>query len=155
AMIADPPEGQLFVVRQIMLNMDPPQHTKLRALINKGFTPRRVAELRDRVAALARAIVDRVAPLGECDFVTDGAGELPSYVIAELMGIPLDDGRELYHLTERMHTAAPTPEGQADGAAAIVEMMAYAQGIRAAKRARPGSDIASTLLAAEVDGERL
>jgi cytochrome P450 len=139
----------------MMLNMDPPQHTKLRALVNKGFTPRMVAQLQERIGELARAIVDRVAPRGECDFVTDVAGELPSYVIAELMGIPLDDGRELYRLTERMHTAAPTPEGMADGARAIFEMMSYSNGIRTEKRARPANDIVSTLLAADVDGEKL
>jgi cytochrome P450 len=76
-------------------------------------------------------------------------------VIAELMGIPLEDGRELYRLTERMHTAVPTPEGLADGAKAIFEMMSYSNGIRTEKRARPANDIASTLLAAEVDGEKL
>lgn len=154
-MVADATPEQLFVVRQMMLNMDPPQHTKLRALINKGFTPRMVAQLHERIGELARAIVDRVAQRGECDFVTDVAGELPSYVIAELMGIPLDDGRELYRLTERMHTADRSPEGLADGAQAIFEMMSYANGIRAEKRERPANDIASTLLAAEVDGEKL
>jgi cytochrome P450 len=154
-MIADATPEQLFVVRQMMLNLDPPQHTKLRALINKGFTPRMVALLHDRIGELARAIVDRVAERGACDFVTDVAGELPSYVIAELMGIPLDDGRELYRLTERMHTADRTPEGLASGTQAIFEMLSYANGIRAEKRERPANDIASTLLAAEVDGEKL
>lgn len=154
-MIADATPEQLFVVRQMMLNMDPPQHTKLRALINKGFTPRMVTHLHGRIGELAQAIVDRVAPRGECDFVTEIAGELPSYVIAELMGIPLEDGRELYRLTERMHTADRTPEGQADGAQAIFQMLSYASGIRTAKRERPANDIASTLLAAEVDGEKL
>ena len=154
-MVPDVKPEELFVVRQMMLNMDPPQHTKLRALVNKGFTPRMVAQLHERIGELARTIVDRVAARGECDFVTDVAGELPSYVIAELMGIPLEDGRELYRLTERMHTAAPTPEGLADGAKAIFEMMSYSNGIRTEKRARPANDIASTLLAAEVDGEKL
>jgi cytochrome P450 len=154
-MVLDPSPEQLFVVRQMMLNMDPPQHTKLRALINKGFTPRMVERLRERIGGLARAIVDRVARRGECDFVTDVAGELPSYVIAELLGIPLEDGRELYRLTERMHTAEPTPEGLADGQRAIFEMLSYASGIRDEKRARPANDIASTLLAAEVEGEKL
>ena len=65
-------------------------------------------------ASWRATIVERVVPRGECDFVADVAGELPSYVIAELVGIPLDDGRQLYRLTERMHTAAPTPEGRAD-----------------------------------------
>lgn len=154
-MIADANPEQLFVVRQMMLNMDPPQHTKLRALINKGFTPRMVALLHGRIGELARAIVDRVAAQGACDFVTDVAGELPSYVIAELMGIPLDDGRELYRLTERMHTADRSPEGLASGTQAIFEMLSYANGIRGEKRERPANDIASTLLAAEVDGEKL
>ena len=90
--------------------LDPPQHTKLRALVNKGFTPRMVAEREGRIRDLARQIVDTVAPRGACDFVADVAGELPSYVIAELVGIPLDDGRLLYALTERMHTTTRTPE---------------------------------------------
>jgi len=154
-MVPDVKPEELFVVRQMMLNMDPPQHTKLRALINKGFTPRMVAQLHQRIGELAHAIVDRVAKQGECDFVGDVAGELPSYVIAELMGIPLDDGRELYRLTERMHTATPTPEGAADATQAILAMMSYSSGIRTEKRARPANDIASTLLAAEVDGEKL
>ncbi len=67
----------------------------------------------ERIAALARQIVDAVAEKGECDFVADVAGEMPSFVIAELMGLPLDDGRELYKLTEIIHTA---PEAQAPGA---------------------------------------
>ena len=154
-MVPDSPPEFLAVMRLMMLNMDPPQHTKLRALVNKGFTPRMVQGLHGRVAELARQIVDRVAPRGGCDFVVDVAGELPSALIAELMGIPIDDGRRLYALTERMHAPEPTPEGEADAQGAIVEMMGYSSDLRAAKRARPGSDIASALLAAEVDGESL
>ena len=154
-MIADAPPAQLAVLRMMMLNMDPPQHTKLRLLVNKGFTPSAVARLRERVAGLARSIVDGVAHRGGCDFVADVAGELPSYVIAELVGIPLEDGRSLYRLTERMHTSAQTAAEHADIEAAIMEMMSYAHAVREAKRARPGDDIASVLLEAEVDGERL
>src|SRR5262249_23514525 len=112
-MLADTPEA-LHVLRLMMLNMDPPQHTKLHALVNKGFTPRMVTGLEGRIRELARQIVDAVAPRGSCDFVRDVAGELPSYVIAELVGIPLDDGRRLYVLTERMHTTVRTPEDLAD-----------------------------------------
>jgi cytochrome P450 len=155
SMLADSPPEFLAGMRLMMLNMDPPQHTKLRALVNKGFTPRMVAELEGRVRGLARQIVDVVAPRGACDFVTDVAGELPSYLIAELVGIPLDDGRRLYALTERMHTVALGPDGVASGQAAFAEMMAYASDLRAAKSARPGADLASALLAAEIDGERL
>jgi cytochrome P450 len=154
-MVADSPPEFLAGMRLMMLNMDPPQHTKLRALVNKGFTPRMVAGLDDRVRGLARRIVDAVAPHGTCDFVADVAGELPSYVIADLVGIPLDDGRRLYTLTERMHTTSTTPEGLADVGAAVGEMMTYASELRTAKAARPGSDLASALVAAEVDGQRL
>ena len=137
--------------RLMLLGMDPPEHTRLRGLVNRGFTPRRVARLEPRIRELSRGIVDAVAPRGECDFVSEVAGELPSLLIAELMGIPPDDGRRLYTLTERMHQT----EAPADAQAAVVEMMRYAAGVRAAKRAKPGDDIASVLLAAEIEGERL
>jgi cytochrome P450 len=137
--------------RLMLLGMDPPEHTRLRGLVNRGFTPRQVARLEPRIRALSASIVDAVAPRGTCDFVSEVSGELPSLLIAELMGIPPDDGRRLYELTERMHqTGAP-----ADTQAAVVEMMSYAAGVRAAKRARPADDIASVLLRAEIDGERL
>jgi cytochrome P450 len=137
--------------RLMLLGMDPPEHTRLRGLVNRGFTPRQVARLEPRIRALSAAIVDAVAKRGACDFVTDVSGELPSLLIAELMGIPADDGRRLYELTERMHqSGAP-----ADQQAAVVEMLGYADGVRASKRARPGDDIASVLLQAEIDGERL
>src|SRR4030095_13464792 len=100
---------------------------------------------------LCRQIVDAVLPRGECDFVTDIAGELPSYLIAELGGVPLDDGRKLYELTEVMHSAGNASEA----ASAVAEMFVYSAGVRAAKRARPGRDLASVLLAAELDGSRL
>jgi cytochrome P450 len=135
----------------MLLGMDPPEHTRLRGLVNKGFTPRRVARLEKRICELATAIVDAVAARGACDFVSDVSGELPSLLIAELMGIPPDDGRRLYALTERMHqTGAP-----ADAQAAVLEMMRYSAGVRAAKRARPADDLASVLLRAEIEGERL
>jgi cytochrome P450 len=137
--------------RLMLLGMDPPEHTRLRGLVNRGFTPRQVARLEPRIRALSASIVATVAPRGACDFVTEVSGELPSLLIAELMGIPPDDGRRLYELTERMHqTGAP-----ADTQAAVVEMMTYAAGVRTAKRAQPADDIASVLLQAEIDGERL
>lgn len=84
----------------MMITMDPPRHTALRALINEGFTPRQVAKLNERIADMARDLVDRVIEKGQCDFVKDVAGALSSYLIAELLGIPLEDGYRLYELTE-------------------------------------------------------
>jgi len=155
-MIPDPAAGQTGALGEatMMLMMDPPQHTAFRKLIRAEFTAPSARLRGERIAALARQIVDAVAAKGECDFVNDVAGEMPSFVIAELMGLPLDDGRELYKLTEAIHTA---PEAQAPGAggAAVAKMFEYGQRLIAEKRARPADDLASKLLAAEVDGRRL
>ena len=154
-MITDPlAESQGFGPYKMMLMMDPPEHTAFRKLIRSEFT-QPAAHLREgRIQALAKQIVDAVIDRGECDFVADVAGEMPSFVIAELMGLPLDDGRELYKLTEAIHTA---PEAQAPGAgaAAVMKMFEYASGVIAEKRARPADDLASKLLACEVDGRKL
>ena len=154
-MISDPVEGSgAFGEYKMMLMMDPPEHTAYRKLIRSEFTLP-AAKLREgRIQALARQIVDAVIERGECDFVEDVAGEMPSYVIAELMGLPLEDGRELYKLTEVIHTA---PEALPPGAsaAAVMKMFEYGSGGMAEKRARPGDDLASRMLACEVDGRRL
>src|SRR5215207_2894337 len=139
---------------QMMLMMDPPRHTRYRRLVNNRFTPRAAVRLEERIEGLARRIVDEVIERGSCDLVTDIAGELPSFVVAELMVLPLDDGRRLYELTEIIHTA-PTalPEGAME--AAVGEMFAYSSGVIAEKRARPGDDLSSALLQSEVDGSPL
>jgi cytochrome P450 len=136
----------------MMLTMDPPRHTKLRALVNKGFTPRQVAKLNERIADMARDVVDKVIEKGECDFVKDVAGALPSYVIAELLGIPLEDGYRLYELTEITNAGLL---GDARVSEAGMQMFAYAAELATRKRAQPGDDIATSLLHAEVDGQRL
>jgi cytochrome P450 len=136
----------------IMLTMDPPRHTALRQLVSKGFTPRQVARLHDHIVDMARQIVDDVTERGECDFVTDIAGALPSYVIAELLGIPLEDGRRLYDLTERMNSGVV---GDPRIEEAQLQMFEYGAALAARKRADPADDIATSLLNAEVDGQRL
>lgn len=155
-MMTDPPAEQsaAFGEHKMMLMMDPPGHTAYRKLIRGEFTQPAAALRGERIAELARQIVSAVAARGECDFVADVAGEMPSYVIAELMGLPLEDGRELYKLTETIHTA---PEALSPGAGtmAVMKMFEYGSRVIAEKRARPGDDLASRLLAAEVDGKRL
>jgi cytochrome P450 len=154
-MLAEPDEIGLAAARQMMLTMDPPQHERFRRLVSRGFTPRQADLMRQRITELAAEIVGEVAPRGECDLVADLAGRLPSGLIAELMGIPRTDGERLYELTEIMHTtdpAAVTPERQLE---AIAEMLGYAAGVAHDKRAHPAGDIASALVQAEIDGERL
>ena len=155
-MITDPGPGLELNIdgHQMMLTMDPPLHTRYRRLVSSEFLPRASQHKEPRIRALATQIVDAVIERGECDLVDDVAGELPSYVIAELLGLPLDDGRELYRLTEAIHAA---PESQEPGAAgvAVMKMFQYASGVIAEKRARPRDDLATKLLHAEVDGHRL
>jgi cytochrome P450 len=139
---------------KMMLMADPPYHTRLRRVINHEFTPKSAERLRPRIESLCRAIVDAVVEQGECDFMTDIAGEIPSYVIAELMGIPLDDGRRLYNLTETIH-AAPESQPPGAGMSAVVEMFNYAHEVSQEKRRDPRADLATKILQAEVDGRRL
>ena len=155
-MIADPEAGMdlSFGDKKMMLTMDPPRHTEFRKIISREFTKGPALALAPRIDELANQIIDAVAARGECEFVSEIAGELPSYVIAELMGIPLQDGRELYALTEIIHTAAEAlPEGAQ--AKAVMEMFAYAQGVYRTKLDTPADDLASQIVHAEVDGERL
>jgi len=155
-MISDPAAeaAQGFGGYKMMLMMDPPQHTAYRKLIRTEFTQPVSADRTPRMNALAKQIVDAVIEKGECDFVSQIAGEMPSYVIAELLGIPLDDGRELYKLTEAIHAA---PESQAPGAGgmAVLKMFEYGRQVIDEKRARPKDDLATKLLQAEVDGKKL
>lgn len=153
-MIQDPLQELPFGGYKMMLMMDPPQHTAFRKLIRAEFTVPTAQELNPRMQALARQIVDAVIEKGECDFVNAVAGEMPSYVIAEILGLPLDDGRELYKLTEIIHTA---PEALPPGAggAAVMKMFEYGRTVIEEKRAHPGNDLATKLLQAEVDGKRL
>lgn len=134
----------------MLLMSDPPRHTALRRMLSREFTPRAVDRRRARMAALAREIVDRVAPRGDCDLVEDLAGEMPSLVLAELLGIPHDEGRALYRLTETIHAAPETvPPGAA--MAAVAEMFGRAHEVFARKRDQPGDDLCSQLLAAGLD----
>ena len=153
-MLPDSDPGLLEGSRLMMLFQDPPSHTRYRRLVSRSFTPLAAKEWRQRIDQLAASIVDRVISRGECEFVSEVAGEMPSLVIAELMGIPADDGRRLYHLTETMHSADPDLSDE-DRMAAIVEMHAYAAQTAEEKRRNPGEDVASALVSARVDGEEL
>ena len=146
------PDG-LAAARNMMLYMDPPAHHRYRKLVRDPFSPKGAMSYRQRIEELAAKIVDTVASRGECDLVEDIAGELPSYVIADLLGIPLD-GRRLYVLTEKMH-AADDAIPQAERASAAMEMLMYAAQVRNDKLTNPSDDIASELVHAQVDGEEL
>jgi cholest-4-en-3-one 26-monooxygenase len=150
-------EESLAQQRMMMLQMDPPRHTRLRLIVNKGFTPRMIGRLHDRVREVARDIVNGIAERGECDFVVDVAAELPLQVIAELMGVPQSDRHMLFEWSNRM-IGSEDPEyavAAEEAQTAAIEMFGYANELALHKRANPSDDIISVLLQAEVDGERL
>jgi cytochrome P450 len=154
-MLPDPDPMGLYAQRLMMLNMDPPQHDRFKLLVSRGFTPKNAPLLRPRIEELVREILDAAMQKGSCDFVSEIAGRLPSGLIAELMGMPREDGERLYNLTEIMHTnddAVAPPEVKM---AAIGEMLMYGQSVADKKRTAPGDDLATILVNAEVDGDRL
>ena len=155
--VFDPVPEDLARMQMMMLNMDPPKHTKLRALVNKGFTPRMIARLEPRLRAITGTIIDAVAEQGECDFVSEIAAELPLQAIAELMGIPQADRHLVFDWSNRL-IGFDDPEYQAswdDGKIAAAEMYAYANQLAVDRRDHPGDDLVSVLMNAEVDGEKL
>jgi cytochrome P450 len=103
--IRDPATPQaLGYVRRMMLNMDPPEHSRLRRLLSRSFTPRAVAQLEDRIRGHARAICDRVlaGPGGECDFAKDVAADLPLLTLADVLGVPEQDRWLLFDWSNRV-----------------------------------------------------
>jgi len=156
AVNADMPEMELQLIRQQMIHMDPPRHTTLRKLVNRGFTPRMIARMEPHVRDLAREIVDKVAPKGECDFVTAIAAELPLLVIAELLGVPREDRWKLFSWSNRLIGAEDPDYGSpVDAQLAILELVQYGAWLADRRRADPKDDIVSVLVHADVDGEKL
>lgn len=139
---------------RMMITMDPPDHTAFRQLVVPEFLPKAVREMVPRIGQLAARIVDGVVERGECDLVTEVAGLMPSYVIAEMLGIPHDDGVALYDLTETIHSTRDPDDPEA-GMRAVMEMLAYAHGVWEDRRANPRDDLSTTLAHATVDGEPL
>ena len=138
----------------MMLTMDPPRHTQYRKLVAPRFLRGPSAACAPRSNGSPPRSSTTSPAAASSTWSSDVAGLLPSYVIAEMLGIPRQDGVELYRLTETIHAdPASQPEGAAQGAA--LEMFNYANGVWNAKRAHPGDDLASALVTAEVDGHRL
>ncbi|HEX5067820.1 MAG TPA: cytochrome P450 [Myxococcota bacterium] len=139
-----------------MLGMDPPDHDALRALVSKGFTPRRVQESEPRIRALARHYVDGFIERGQCDFIAEFAGKLPMDIVSEMLGVPESDRDELRLWSDTVLHREEGIEGLPPGAIqAAARLAAYYARLVAERRKRPGSDLVSALLAAEIEGARL
>lgn len=138
------------------LAMDPPMHGRMRGLVSRGFTPRRVAELEPRIREIAREYIDRMLQLDEVDFIGDFAGRLPMDVISELIGVPAADRQELRRLSDLLvHREEGVHDVPPEGVAAAFELAGYYADMLAQRRQRRTEDLTSALLDAEVDGDRL
>jgi cytochrome P450 len=138
----------------MMMLIDPPRHGQLRALVNRAFTPRRVAGLESRIRELARGLVDDFIDRGTCDLVEHFSGPLPATVIAELLGVPSEDGLMFKEKSTAIVTQDAKGGGDLDFTPAI-ELMVYMTAAYDERRKQPRDDLMSDLLVAEIDGERL
>jgi cholest-4-en-3-one 26-monooxygenase len=140
--------------RAIMLNIDPPYHTKLRTVVSRGFTPRAINALRGALAERAERIVSEARRSGCGEFVGDIASELPLQAIAELIGVPQEDRGKIFDWTNRL-VGYDEPENADEPLMVAMELLAYAMTMAEERQANPRDDIVSTLLSAEIDGSHL
>jgi Cytochrome P450 len=143
----------------MMLNQDPPQHTRLRNLVARGFTPKVIKAMEPHIREAAKVIVDRQMGNNDViDFVPNFAAELPLVVIAELLGVPYEDRHKIFEWSNRLvgNSDPEYNDGPPEQAMeASMELYMYAQSLADARRERPMDDIVTTLISAELDGEQL
>ncbi|MGH3636978.1 MAG: cytochrome P450, partial [Mycobacterium sp.] len=152
------PEGvtaeQLELTKALLINHDPPEHTRLRKLVSRLFTPRSVAVLEEKLALAARDIVHAAAEKNTGNFVDDIAMELPLLAIADLIGVPEDDREKLFHWTNSIMNT-DDPDFDSDPTTANAELMGYAYTMAEQRRRCPADDIVTKLIEADIDGESL
>jgi cholest-4-en-3-one 26-monooxygenase len=142
--------------RIILLNMDPPDHTKLRGIVSRGFTPRAIGSLREALTERARRIVATALETGTGDFVPDVAMELPLQAISELLGVPQEDRGKIFSWSNRMvGYDERTLDDEDDGMVAATEILGYSLAMAEERRACPRDDIVTKLISAEIDGHHL
>jgi cytochrome P450 family 142 subfamily A polypeptide 1 len=140
-----------------MINMDDPEHKKRRALVNKGFTRRRVDDHEPKIRAIVTDLLDRVAPRGECEFVAEVAAPLPMIVIGDMLGVAPEDRDKLLRWSDELLRGVGVDDAEiraAQGRAAL-EYIDYARHVIRRRRETPTDDLVSVLVHADVDGERL
>jgi cytochrome P450 family 142 subfamily A polypeptide 1 len=141
-----------------MINLDDPEHKRRRNLVNRGFTPRRVADHEKTVREIVTGLIDEVAPAGRCEFVRDVAAPLPMAIIGGLLGVAREDWGTLLQWSEDMllgTNANATEEVRMGAVKAGAAYAQYAMEVIADRRRRPRDDLMGILVDAEIDGERL
>ena len=136
---------------RLLTDIDPPEHTRMRGLVNRGFTPRAIKLMSDNYIAVTEQLVGEAVEQGDVEFVTKVAAELPLIAIAQMMGIPVEDRSRVFDWSNRMigQNDADYSGGLDDAAAAAIELYGYAQELADDRRAAPRDDIISILVAAE------
>ncbi|WJH26108.1 cytochrome P450 [Pseudarthrobacter defluvii] len=146
--------GQLFA--SSLITADPPRHRQLRSLVTQAFTPKAVDALAPRISALANELVDgMVARGGSADLIQDLAYPLPVIVISELMGIPAQDRERFKHWSDTIVSQTRTGPGSGSQDTTTSEMVEYFLDLIDQRRSRPGEDMISSLLSAEIQGQKL
>ncbi|MFF0522261.1 cytochrome P450 [Actinomadura nitritigenes] len=158
ALFDEPAEEHLALQRLMMLNQDPPEHTRKRGIVNRGFTPRAIGALADHIREICRGLVEETVARGEeADFVRDLAAPLPLYVICELLGAPPEDREKIFTWSNTL-IGGDDPEFQRtpeEGQEAATQLYAYANVLAADRRENPRDDIVTRLLQPDADGQVL
>ena len=153
----DPEDMSYMAATRSMISTDPPRHTKLRSVVNRGFTPKMIAKAEGAVRERARQIVDAIAPKGQAEFVTEVADALPVAIICDMMGVPEGDRPKLLDLTNRLLAGGDKEFGGTRESLmqAAAELRDYGLWLGKQRLAHPENDLATVLVHAEVDGEAM
>ncbi len=143
---------QLEFTKALLINHDAPEHTRLRKIVSRMFTPRAVATLEEKLALAAREIVAEAAGKDDGNFVDDVAMSLPLQAIADLIGVPEGDRRRLFEWTNAIMNT-DDPDFETDHVAANAELMGYAYAMAEERRSCPADDIVTRLVQADLDGD--
>lgn len=157
AMFEEFTDEDIALYGQMMLFQDPPDHTRLRAMVNKGFTPRMIGKLQDHIREICDKLIDEAAPLGECDFVEYFAAPLPLYTICELLGAPLEDRAKVFHWSNKL-VAFNDPDyigDRTESQLCAAEFAGWAGELARSRESTPRDDIVTKLLAPDADGNRI
>ena len=150
------PRESIEMQRIILLNMDPPQHTRMRGIVSRGFTPRAIGNLRQVLTERAERIVATALDSGTGDFVTDVAAELPLQAISDLIGVPQEDRGKIFAWSNRMIGYDDELPGEENaGEMAAIEILGYSMTMAEERRGCPRDDIVTKLISAEIDGHGL
>ena len=145
---------QLDLTKALLINHDAPEHTRLRKIVSRLFTPRAVAALEEKLAVASREIVAAAAAKSSGDFVADVAMNLPLQAIADLIGVPEADRERLFHWTNSIMNT-DDPDFDSDPTTANAELMGYAYTMAEQRRRCPADDIVTRLVQADIDGEAM